>query len=308
MVGRLSRRRARGGDATAAATPRPRPAGRTASSPSRPSHQATCASMSPVRKLTWPSRRGCAGRGGRGRPGVRRTQRDRGWANRTSCRRDRSRDGRRCPPGRAGARSLSGAQPRASRQATWSRPGSPGTSSSASGSSSHASPTRPSSRKRSVSPNCADQRVAAASRSATRSADVVEAGERDHAVTRTGRRLTPLKKFDRSRSGSPSTSIVGHALEQLLEDDADLQPRQVRAQAVVDAARPERHVLVRVARQVHAVRVGEHRLVAVAGREPGDDLRAGRDRRRPPARSHASWCGGSGAPASPSAASPRRRA
>src|SRR4051812_42667350 len=37
--------------------------------------------------------------------------------------------------------------------------------------------------------------------------DVVEAMQRDHAVTRTGSRLTPLKKFERSRSGGPVSSM-----------------------------------------------------------------------------------------------------
>src|SRR3954452_25554908 len=37
--------------------------------------------------------------------------------------------------------------------------------------------------------------------------DVLERPERDHSVTRTGRRLIPLKKFERSRSGGPISSI-----------------------------------------------------------------------------------------------------
>src|SRR4051812_8910576 len=37
--------------------------------------------------------------------------------------------------------------------------------------------------------------------------DVLERPERDHSVTRTGRRLMPLKKFERSRSGGPVSSI-----------------------------------------------------------------------------------------------------
>jgi hypothetical protein len=39
-------------------------------------------------------------------------------------------------------------------------------------------------------------------------ADVVEPPEPDHCVTRTGSRLMPLKKFDRSRAGGPASSIV----------------------------------------------------------------------------------------------------
>ena len=38
--------------------------------------------------------------------------------------------------------------------------------------------------------------------------DVIDPAQRDHRVTRTGSRLIPLKKFERSRSGRPVSSIV----------------------------------------------------------------------------------------------------
>ena len=106
-------------------------------------------------------------------------------------------------------------------------------------------------------------------------ADVVQAP--DHRLTRTGRRLIPLKKFDRSRSGGPASSMSDRARQQLLEDDPHLHLRQVRAHAVMDAARPEGHVRVRRAADVEPVGLLEHRLVAVAGDEPGRDLVAGLD-------------------------------
>ena len=37
--------------------------------------------------------------------------------------------------------------------------------------------------------------------------DVIDAGQRDHGVTRTGIRLMPLKKFERSRSAGPVGTI-----------------------------------------------------------------------------------------------------
>ena len=161
-------------------------------------------------------------------------------------------------------------------------------------------------RARSVSPNCSAQRARRLAEVGDAQRDVVERRSAITALTRTGIRLIPLKKFDRSRSGGPASSIVVDAREQLLEDDPDLELRQVGAHAVVDAAGAEGHVRVRRAADVEAVGLLEDRLVAVAGDEPGRDLVAGLDLACRRARCRASRCGGSGAPASPSAASPRR--
>ena len=108
-------------------------------------------------------------------------------------------------------------------------------------------------------------------------ADVVQAP--DHSLTRTGRRLIPLKKFERSRSGGAGELDVRRARQQLLEGDPHLHLGQVRAHAVVDAAGPERHVRVRRAADVEPVGLLEDRLVAVARDEPGRDLVAGLDLR-----------------------------
>ena len=68
------------------------------------------------------------------------------------------------------------------------------------------------------------------------------------------------------------------ALEHLVEQAADLEAREVRAEAEVRAAAAEGDVRVRVAADVEAVGVREHRLVAVRGGVEHDDLLARADR------------------------------
>src|SRR5438552_9747648 len=67
---------------------------------------------------------------------------------------------------------------------------------------------------------------------------------------------------------------VGQPAEQLDEHRGDLSTRQVRAQAEVGAARSEGALLVRRARDVEAVGVGEVLLVTVGGDVPHGDLLA----------------------------------
>ena len=74
------------------------------------------------------------------------------------------------------------------------------------------------------------------------------------AVSRSGIRLMPLKKFDCRRSGVPASSKLATRLTISVEHDLDLEPREVRAGAEVGAAGPERHLRVRVAADVERVR------------------------------------------------------
>src|SRR3954447_5562557 len=64
---------------------------------------------------------------------------------------------------------------------------------------------------------------------------------------------------------------AGERRQQLLEHDADLEPGEVRAEAVVQAV-TEADVCVRVAAEVEPHRVGEDRLVAIRGSLPDQDL------------------------------------
>src|SRR5688572_19178555 len=64
--------------------------------------------------------------------------------------------------------------------------------------------------------------------------------------------------------------------EQLLEHDAHLEPREVRAEAIVDAL-SEAEVRVRLAADVEAERLGEDALVAVRGHLPERHLVARAD-------------------------------
>ena len=84
-------------------------------------------------------------------------------------------------------------------------------------------------------------------------------------------------KFERRRAGGPVSSIDREARQQLLEEHGHLEPREVRAEAEVRPAAPERRVHVALAREVEPVRVGERLGVAVGGREPDDDALARAD-------------------------------
>src|SRR5690606_12345363 len=74
---------------------------------------------------------------------------------------------------------------------------------------------------------------------------------------------------------------VGEAVDDLAHGGLDLGPGEARAEAVVDAATAEGHVVVRRAAHVEAVRVVEDLLVAVRRRVVHDDLLAGLDRHPP---------------------------
>ena len=63
----------------------------------------------------------------------------------------------------------------------------------------------------------------------------------------------PLKKFERSRTGSPVSSSRGEVGDHLLEPDLDLELREVRAEAEVRAPEAERDVAIRLASHVEAV-------------------------------------------------------
>ena len=82
----------------------------------------------------------------------------------------------------------------------------------------------------------------------------------------------PLTKFERIRSTGPVELDRREARQQLLEQDLRLQSRQVRAQAEMRTAWTERDVVVRLARHVEPVGVGEDLLVAVRADVPRDDL------------------------------------
>src|SRR6266403_2530305 len=56
---------------------------------------------------------------------------------------------------------------------------------------------------------------------------------------------------------------IGQPAQQLAKHDRDLAPREVRTQTVMSARAAEADVLVRLAQDVEAVRIREHRLVAV---------------------------------------------
>ena len=93
---------------------------------------------------------------------------------------------------------------------------------------------------------------------------------------RTGSSFSALFRFDRVRTGSPISSIVGYVRQQLLEEHPPLEPRQVHAEAVVlgDA---ERQMRVRLAVDVEPLRVVEDRFVAVGRRVVHRHLVAGLD-------------------------------
>ena len=114
-------------------------------------------------------------------------------------------------------------------------------------------------------------------------------------------------KFDRSRTGGAGELDLAHPRDQLLQVHPELEPRQVRAQALVRARATERHMVGRVARDVEAVRVRVVVRVAVAGGEPDDDLVAGGDRHCRGSRCRASRSAGSTRPATSSGAARRSR-
>src|SRR5215472_6942320 len=67
--------------------------------------------------------------------------------------------------------------------------------------------------------------------------------------------------------------------QQLLQQDAQLQPGQMAAEAVVWAALAKAQMVIRLASDVEGVRMVEDRLVAVARCVPHNHLVAGPDRR-----------------------------
>ena len=87
----------------------------------------------------------------------------------------------------------------------------------------------------------------------------------------------PVCLLLRVHSTGPVSSIVRTRAAQLVEHHADLEPGQVRAQAVMHAV-TEAEMRVRVAREIEAERIGEHVLVAVRGRLPEHHLVAGAHR------------------------------
>ena len=124
--------------------------------------------------------------------------------------------------------------------------------------------------------------------------------------SRMGSDLSPLLRLERTRTGSPVSSIDGKVAEQLLEEHPALEPGEVHAEAEVlgDA---ERQVRVGRAVDVEALRVVEHVLVAVGRRVVHRHLVARPDRRRRAARCRRWRCAGSSAAGWPSAGSPRPR-
>src|SRR5439155_20289192 len=67
---------------------------------------------------------------------------------------------------------------------------------------------------------------------------------------------------------------IGQPAQQLAKHDRRLAPREVRTQTVMSARAAEADVLVRLAQDVEAVRIREHRLVAVGRVVPEHDLLA----------------------------------
>ena len=84
----------------------------------------------------------------------------------------------------------------------------------------------------------------------------------------------PVCLLLRVHSTGPVSSIAPDACAQLVEHHPDLEPGQVRAEAVVHAV-TEAEVRIRVAAEVEAERIGEHVLVAVRRRFPEHHLVAG---------------------------------
>ncbi len=95
--------------------------------------------------------------------------------------------------------------------------------------------------------------------------------------TCTGRRLMPLKKFERRRVGAPASSIRSEVRNHLLEPDLHLELREVRPEAEMRPAEAEREMPVRLPPEVEPVRVGELLLVVVASGVPHRHLIAGPD-------------------------------
>ena len=98
-----------------------------------------------------------------------------------------------------------------------------------------------------------DEFVARDRRAAAAGADGLGA-DRRQALSRTGSVLSWLTNGDSTHCGVPASSMSGIALQRLLEQDLQLEPRQRGAEAEVPAAGAERLVLG-VARDVEAVRV-----------------------------------------------------
>src|SRR5262245_33149564 len=69
----------------------------------------------------------------------------------------------------------------------------------------------------------------------------------------------------------PGRLEAGEAADQLLGEHADLEPGEVRAEAVVDSL-AEGEVRVRVAADVEAEGLAEHALVAIRRHLPGREL------------------------------------
>ena len=92
----------------------------------------------------------------------------------------------------------------------------------------------------------------------------------------------PLMKFDRRRRTGPAALEVGHPRQQLLEQDAGLEPGEARAEAEVRATGAERDVVVGRAADVEAVGIGKLRSSRLADDVPHHDLVARRGSTDPP--------------------------
>ncbi len=89
-----------------------------------------------------------------------------------------------------------------------------------------------------------------------------------HATTRTGSRLTPLKKFERSRSGAPGRLDPVEVRQHLLEPDSDLQRARCAPRQKCGPPRPKVRCRFGCAGHVETIRIGELPLVEVARRVP----------------------------------------
>ena len=101
----------------------------------------------------------------------------------------------------------------------------------------------------------------------------------------------PVCLLLRVHSTGPVSSIGAGPRRELVEHHPDLEPGEVRAQAVVHAV-TEAEMRVRIAREVEAERIGEHRLRRGSRTLPRTRPCRRRARARRRARGRASRCGG----------------
>src|SRR5262249_51784970 len=84
----------------------------------------------------------------------------------------------------------------------------------------------------------------------------------------TGHALDTMNERRQEHLGRRTDADVRQPMQQLIEQYRDLAAREICPEAKVRAARAEADMLIGLAHDIEAVRLGEHRVVAVGGVVP----------------------------------------